>query len=41
LLPPLVLTDKQARVGMDILTDVIRTVTRESAETPDAARRRS
>lgn len=37
LLPPLVLTDEQACVGMDILGEVIEDVTRESARTPDAA----
>ena len=40
LLPPLVLTDEQARVGMGILTDVIEDVTRESAETPGTAGQR-
>jgi diaminobutyrate-2-oxoglutarate transaminase len=39
LLPPLVLTDEQARVGMDILTEVITDVTRESDETPGAVER--
>lgn len=34
LLPPLVLTDEQARVGMDVLGDVVREVT---AEATDAA----
>jgi acetylornithine/succinyldiaminopimelate/putrescine aminotransferase len=39
LLPPLVLTDEQARVGMDILTEVIADVTQESGATSSAARR--
>ncbi|SDY25519.1 aspartate aminotransferase family protein [Halobellus clavatus] len=32
LLPPLVLTDEQARVGMDIVQDVVETVTEETAD---------
>jgi len=41
LLPPLVLTDEQARVGMDILTEVVADVTTESTEAAGAPGRRS